>query len=172
MNSVNKKIILGIDPGTARMGYGIIQDDGSKIVCVDFGVISTPSSQTTHMRLKYIYEKLTEIILKHKPDAVGVEDIFYYKNQKTIVQVAAARGIALLAGAQNNKEVFSFTPLQVKQAVTGYGQADKKQVQEMVKLLLKLKSIPKPDDAADALGVAICCAYSLTMLRASYSNAI
>lgn len=159
------KIILGIDPGTARMGYGIIKRIGSEIECLDYGVLTTEAGLPEHIRLKDLYKGLNKLITKHKPDFVAVENIFYFKNQKTIVSVSQARGTALLVAAQNGKECYSFTPLQIKQAVTGYGQAEKKQVQKMVKTLLQLDTIPRSDDAADALAVAICCAQSLNILR-------
>jgi len=165
MKNSGSQIILGIDPGTAIMGYGLVKRTGSKIECVDYGTLTTKSGLPEHIRLKDLYRGLDKLIKKHKPDFTAIENIFYFKNQKTIIGVAQARGIALLAGAQNGKECFSFTPLQIKQAVTGWGQADKKQVQAMVKTLLRLNEIPKPDDAADALAVAICCAHSLNILR-------
>lgn len=164
MGKVEKKIILGIDPGTARMGYGVIRHDPSNTECLTWGVISTPTGIEQHLRLKDIYQELNDLIQKYNPTVVAVEDIFYAKNKKTIITVAQARGIALLAAAQNHKTTYSFTPLQVKQAVTSYGQADKKQVQHMVQKLLKLDELPKPDDAADALAVALCCAHSLSFL--------
>lgn len=160
----NTFVVLGIDPGTATMGYGIVQNGGAHVKCLGYGAISTPAGLEPQIRLNDIYKRLTELLARYKPNVVAVEDIFYAKNQKTIIQVAAARGIALLAAAQSHKRVYSFTPLQVKQAVTGYGRADKKQVQQMVKTLLKLEEQPEPDDAADALAVAICCAHSLNSL--------
>jgi len=161
------KIILGIDPGTARMGWGLINynDSNHNYTLVDYGVLETDSSLEDHLRLKDLYTALDILIKKHNPQVVAVEDIFYFKNQKTLITVAQARGVVLLLAAKGGKVCHSFTPLQIKQAVTGYGQADKKQVQTMVKTLLKLKEEPKPDDAADALAVAICCAHSLNMLN-------
>lgn len=165
MNEANKTIILGIDPGTARMGYGVIRHDPTSTECLSYGVISTPAGIEPHLRLKDIYQELNTVIQKYNPAVVAVEDIFYAKNKKTIIAVAQARGIALLAAAQNHKTTYSFTPLQIKQAVTSYGQADKKQVQHMVQKLLKLAEMPKQDDAADALAVALCCAHSLPFLK-------
>lgn len=161
----SKEIILGIDPGTARMGYGIIEYDGNESRCITYGTLETNAGTEDHLRLKDLYKSLNVLIKKYNPHVVAVEDIFYFKNQKTIIAVSQARGIALLAGSMASKQCYSFTPLQVKQAVTGYGQADKKQVQAMVKILLKLDKEPRPDDAADALAVAICCANSLRMLK-------
>lgn len=167
MNTANKsepKIILGIDPGTARMGYGVLKYDKQNIDCLDFGIVATQPTEEKHERLGSIYKQLQTLVLEHKPDVFAVEDIFYFKNQKTLVEVSQARGIALLLASQNKKACYSFTPLQVKQAVTGYGQADKKQVQLMTQKILSLKDMPKPDDAADALAVAVCCAHSLEFL--------
>jgi crossover junction endodeoxyribonuclease RuvC len=164
MNNVNK-IILGIDPGTASMGYGIISYGENSASCVEYGVLKTSAGVDEDIRLSDLYNKLEILIRKHKPQIVSIEDIFYFKNQKTLIGVSQARGIALLAAAQSGIQCHSFTPLQIKQAVTGYGQADKEQVQKMVKTLLSLEKKPKPDDAADALAVAICCAYSIRMLK-------
>ena len=160
-----KKIILGIDPGTARMGYGFIEYDGNESKCMAYGVLETNMGIEDHLRLKDLYKSLNTMIKKYNPHIVAVEDIFYFKNQKTLITVSQARGVALLAGAMTGKQCYSFTPLQVKQSVTGYGHADKKQVQRMVKTLLKLDKEPRPDDAADALAVAMCCANSLRMLE-------
>ena len=161
-----EKIILGIDPGTATMGYGVIEYKNSNIKHVTHGTLNTDSGLEDHIRLKELYASLIGLIEEHRPDAVGVEDIFYFKNKKTVITVSQARGIALLAAANKGVSCYSFTPLQIKQAVAGWGQADKKQVQQMVKTLLNLEEIPKPDDAADALAVAICCAHSLNTLSA------
>ena len=157
--------ILGIDPGTARMGFGLIEHRKPTISCLKFGTITTSSGVAKHERLGNIYGKLNRLIETYKPDIFAIEDIFYFKNQKTLVEVSQAKGVAMLAAALSKKECYEFTPLQVKQAVTGYGRADKAQVQIMVQKLLKLNELPKPDDAADALAVAICCAHSLEVLR-------
>ena len=157
------KVVLGIDPGTTRMGFGVVQT-GADLSLVDYGIVSTSPQLDVPLRLKDIHEKLAALIEQYRPVAIGVEDLFVTKNQKTAIDVAAARGVALLASAQSGTPTFSFTPPQVKQAVAGWGQADKAQVQHMVKLLLKLSEIPHPDDAADALAVAICCAQSLRVL--------
>lgn len=161
----NLKIILGIDPGTARMGYGLIEYDGNESKCIIYGVLETKAGIEDHLRLKDLYKALNVLIKKYNPHIIAVEDIFYFKNKKTVITVSQARGIALLAASMTEKSCYSFTPLQIKQAVTGYGQADKKQVQAMVKILLKLDKDPQPDDAADALAIAICCSYSINMLK-------
>jgi crossover junction endodeoxyribonuclease RuvC len=153
-------IILGIDPGTAQVGYGIIKKQ-SELKAVDYGCIKTSPSFSTAERLKQTHQEITKLIKKHKPNIIAIEDIFFFKNLKTAIKVSQARGVALLTASQMKIKVAEYTPLQVKQAVTSYGRADKAQVQKMVKILLKLKEIPKPDDAADALAVAICCAHSL-----------
>lgn len=153
-------IILGIDPGLAIMGYGIIHYEGNRFKTIEYGAITTPSTMPTPMRLKKIYEELNEVINKYSPDAVAIEELFFNTNVKTAILVAHARGVAVLAAANNNKEIFEYTPLQVKQGVVGYGRADKAQVQQMVKILLNLSEIPKPDDVADALAIAICHAHS------------
>jgi len=153
-------IILGIDPGTAIIGYGLIKKD-REISLLDYGCITTSKELTSAERLKELHTKLEKIIKKHKPDIAAVEDIFFFKNLKTVIKVSQARGVILLAAAQQKIPVFEYTPLQIKQAITTYGRAEKIQVQKMVKLLLNLKEIPKPDDAADALAVAICCANSV-----------
>jgi len=153
-------IILGIDPGTAATGFGIIKKN-RELKLIDYGCIKTSASSTTAERLKEIYSQLTKLIKKHKPNIAAVEDIFFFKNLKTAIKVSQARGVILLAITKSKIPVKEYTPLQVKQAVACYGRAEKKQVQEMVKILLHLKEIPKPDDAADALAIAICCANSL-----------
>jgi crossover junction endodeoxyribonuclease RuvC len=153
-------IILGIDPGTAIVGYGAIKKTNNKLGLIDYGCIKTDSKHNTAQRLKIIDQKLEKLIKKIKPQKIAVEDIFFFKNQKTAISVSQARGVILCQAAKKNLNVFEYTPLQVKQAVSGYGRADKKQVQQMTKLLLNLKKIPKPDDAADALAIAICCAHT------------
>lgn len=153
-------IILGVDPGTATTGFGLVKKDRNKVVLIDYGCILTPTKKHLPERLEIIYKDLKEIITKYNPDAVAVEDIFFFKNLKTVIQVSQARGVVLLAGRQKKIQVYSYTPLQVKQSVCGYGRASKSQVQEMVKVLLSLEKIPKPDDAADALAIALCHAQS------------
>lgn len=152
--------ILGIDPGTAITGFGIIDKEGNKLKVKDFGVIRTKAHEALDVRLKIIYTNLTELIKIHSPDFFSVEELFFNNNAKTALSVGHARGVVVLAAALHDKPVFEYTPLQVKQAVVGYGRADKNQVQQMVKTLLNLEKIPKPDDAADALAIAICHAHS------------
>lgn len=154
-------VILGIDPGLATTGYGIIKKDGSKITAVSFGCIKTLAKMPNAERLKLIHEDLGRLIKKHKPKCAGIEQLFFCKNLKTAIAVGQARGVILLTLAENNLPIYEFTPLQVKQTVTSYGNADKKQVQKMLKILLNLKDIPKQDDAADALAVAYNCAVSI-----------
>lgn len=149
--------ILGIDPGTTRMGYGVIQAHNSKLKAENYGVIGYQQGLPGE-RLKVIYDELNELIKKSKPDYVALEQLFFYRNQKTAMRVSQAHGVAMLAAAINKLPIVEVTPAQVKQTVTSYGKADKHQVQQMVKMLLGLKEIPKPDDAADALAVAITCA--------------
>lgn len=153
-------IILGIDPGLAIIGYGIIHYEGNSFKVIDYGAIRTPSTMSTPLRLKKIYDELNEIIVKYNPDAVAIEELFFNKNVKTAMLVAHARGIAVLSAVNSNKETYEYTPLQVKQGVVGYGRATKTQVQHMVKTILRLEKTPKPDDVADALAVAICHAHS------------
>lgn len=149
--------ILGIDPGTGILGFGVIDINArGKVGLVDGGVIRTPVKQEDSLRLNTIYDELSEIIKEHKPDVMSVEKLFFAQNVTTAMSVSQARGVVLLCGVQNNLTLFEYTPLQIKQAVTGYGKADKKQVQEMVRVILGLESVPKPDDAADALAAAIC----------------
>jgi len=153
----DNKIILGIDPGIADTGFGVIAKDAQgKIKCIDYGSVTTAAKTDLTDRLEILSRALTEIIKKYKPDLISVEELFFSKNVKTALVVGHARGVILLTARQQNVRVVEFTPLQVKQAVSSYGKAPKAQVQRMVKMLLNLKNIPKPDDAADALAVAIC----------------
>jgi len=152
-------IILGIDPGTAITGYGIIEK-GRKLELITYGCIKTSTDLSTAERLDKTYKELKTLIKKYKPEIAAVEDIFFFKNLKTAIKVSQARGVILLAIAQSKIRVAEYTPLQIKQAVACYGRAEKLQVQKMVKAILGLEEIPKPDDAADALAVAICCAHS------------
>lgn len=154
-------IYLGIDPGTATTGFGIIKktkNTKQEYEILEFGVISTPKTDSDAKRLKIIFEDLSAIIKKYKPDYMGIEKLFFTKNQTTAMTVSQARGIALLASEQAKVLILEFTPLQVKNTLCGYGKADKKQVQSMVQKTFKLKNIPKPDDAADALAIALCAA--------------
>lgn len=154
--------ILGIDPGTGILGFGVIDVDAKGTVSlVDAGVIRTPPKQPDSERLNTIYDELHEIIAATKPQIMSVEKLFFARNVTTAMSVSQARGVVLLCGKQHKLELYEFTPMQIKQAITGYGKADKKQIQEMVRVLLGLKETPKPDDAADALAAAICCAMSV-----------
>ncbi|MFZ2970441.1 MAG: crossover junction endodeoxyribonuclease RuvC [Minisyncoccia bacterium] len=154
-------VILGIDPGTAITGYGVLESEKNKLTVLDCGCIYTDKKMEMPDRLDLIAESLKKIIKKNKPQAMAVEELFFFKNVKTVISVGQARGVVLFVGKNLKLKIFEYTPLQVKQAVVGYGRAEKKQVQLMVKAILGLKSIPKPDDAADALAVAICCASSI-----------
>ena len=149
-------IVLGIDPGIAIVGYGVIEYDGFKMALIDYGAIYTPAGMELPERLDILYDSMNSLMDKFTPDSVAFEELFFAKNVKTGIAVAQARGVCLNAAYRKNRALFEYTPLQVKQAVTGYGRADKQQVQMMVKTILNLKEIPKPDDAADAVAVAIC----------------
>jgi len=149
-------IILGIDPGYAIVGYGVIRTEHARFQPLEHGAIVTKACDDFNRRLEIIYDALTEVIRQWKPDAVSIEKIFFQNNQKTAIGVAEARGVILLAAQKAGLAIFEYTPLQVKMAVTGYGQAQKPQVMEMTRRLLCLKEIPKPDDTADALAMAIC----------------
>lgn len=149
-------LVLGIDPGTAITGYGLVASDGDSIELVAYGAITTPAGQSLPVRLQLLYRGLVEIIALHRPTEAAVEELFFSKNARTALVVGHGRGVALLALAEAGLPVSEYKPSQVKQAITGYGQADKAQMQEMVRLLLSLPTIPKPDDAADAIAVAIC----------------
>lgn len=154
-------IILGIDPGIAIVGYGIIECNGNHSKIIDYGCITTDADIFFPERLKIVYNGVIDIIDKYNPDDVAVEELFFNKNVKTAIKVGHARGVEILACVNKNLHIYEYTPLQIKQSVVGYGRAEKRQVQEMVKILLNLKEIPKPDDAADALAVAICHGSSL-----------
>lgn len=152
-------IILGVDPGTAITGYGIIKVAGNKFHPLEYGCIYTENHYSGEIRLKKIYENISTLIEKYRPDEMAVEELFFNKNIRTALSVGQARGVILLAGALQGIPVNEYTPLQVKQSVVGYGRAHKQQVQHMVKVFLNLPEIPKPDDAADALAIAICHAH-------------
>ncbi len=150
-------LILGIDPGIATTGYGLIkEEDKRKFSCITYGCITTKPDFNNGTRLKKLYKELDLLIKKYKPNRMFVEKIFFFKNLKTFVPVSQAKGVILLAAAYNKIPVSEFTPLEVKMAVTGYGKADKKQIQKAVRIILDLKETPSPDDAADALAIAIC----------------
>lgn len=157
-------LILGIDPGTAIMGYGLIEKKGQYLIPVTYSCWRTPYDIPMAERLLLLYNSLERFIEQYSPDQLAVEELFFNRNTTTAISVGQARGIVLLSAAKKGVQVYEYTPLQVKQAVVGYGKAEKKQVQYMVKALLGLKENPKPDDAADALAVAICHAHSLGQL--------
>lgn len=157
-------VILGIDPGYGIVGFGIIDTEKPNMV-VDYGVITTPKEDRMPVRLQTIDSSLKYLLEKYKPDAVAVEELFYFKNQTTVIPVAQARGVILLACQKYCGNIFEYTPLQIKQALTGNGRAEKAQVQYMVKAILGLNAVPKPDDAADALAVAICHSQTSPMLN-------
>ncbi len=153
-------IILGVDPGTATTGYGIVKKT-KNLECVCYGLIQTDASSTPAQRLKKLNNELAKLIKKHQPEVLAIENLYFFKNLKTAMPVSQAKGVIILTAAKKNLPVHEFTPPQVKMAVSGYGNAEKKQVQKMVKIILGLKKEPRPDDAADALAVAICCAHWL-----------
>jgi crossover junction endodeoxyribonuclease RuvC len=150
------KIILGIDPGIADTGYGVIKEEAGKLTCLVYGSIKTKAGIDFITRLEILHQELDGIIKKYKPESAAIEELFFNKNVRTALTVGQARGVILLTLRQNKLPVVDFTPAQVKQAATAYGQASKQQVQKMVKAILGLKELPQPDDAADALAVAIC----------------
>ena len=149
-------IILGIDPGIATTGYGVVKKTKNKLQCLDYGIIETDKKQKAAQRLSQLYNALNKLLQKTKPDLMVVERLFFFKNLKTALPVSEARGVILLAASRKKIEIVQLTPLQVKVAICCYGRADKKQVQKMVKKILGLKKIPRPDDAADALALALC----------------
>ena len=155
--------IIGIDPGYAIVGFGILDYDGYKFTPIEYGAVTTDAGTPFPQRLKCIYEDLDFIFTKYKPDFMAIETLFFTTNQKTAINVAQARGIAVLAAALKNVPVFEYTPLQVKQSVVGYGKAQKRQVMDMTRRILGLSEIPKPDDAADALAVAVCGAHCIVV---------
>ncbi|OHA64397.1 MAG: crossover junction endodeoxyribonuclease RuvC [Candidatus Wildermuthbacteria bacterium RIFCSPHIGHO2_01_FULL_48_25] len=150
--------ILGIDPGTATTGFGVIEKKTSGIKCVTYGCVITPKTQKAGQRLLLLEKGILQILASHKPDILAIERLFFFKNLKSALPVSEARGVVLLCAAKKKLPIVEFAPLQAKMAITGYGRADKKQMQAMVQKLLNLPSIPKPDDAADALALAIACA--------------
>ncbi len=157
-------IILGIDPGIAIVGFGVIEKSRNDIRVIDYGVITTHKDTRTPIRLQQVYSGIMQLIEKYKPDAIALEELFFNNNITTAITVAQARGVLLIAAANYTENLYEYTPLQIKQALTGNGRAEKKQVQYMVKAILNLSSIPKPDDAADALAVALTHAQTNTFL--------
>ncbi|OGZ32972.1 MAG: crossover junction endodeoxyribonuclease RuvC [Candidatus Portnoybacteria bacterium RBG_13_41_18] len=165
-------IILGIDPGTARLGFGCISFEKNKTGLVDYGCVETTKDLSDEARLKILYDALIKLFKKYQPDFVAIERLFFFKNQKTVISVAQARGVALLAVATCKIPLIEITPLQIKQAVTGYGWAQKLQIQKMIKAILNLKEIPQPDDASDALATAICGATCINVRGFKKANPV
>lgn len=161
-------VILGIDPGYAILGYGVIEVNGRDTRVLDYGVVETLAGEPFPQRLEKLYRGVQALLNTFKPDCAVFEELFFYRNVTTAMQVGSGRGVALLAAQQHGIPLYEYTPMQIKLAVTGNGHADKTQMQQMVRLLLKLKSIPKPDDAADALGVAICHANTTEVARKNF----
>ena len=157
-------LVIGIDPGTATTGYGLVSEeqDGS-LKAVEYGAIVTPPDLPMPQRLRQLYQRMSEIVILHRPDCGAMEKLFFQRNVSTAISVGQGRGVAMLALAEVNLDVAEYTPMEVKQAVAGYGGADKRQVGEMVRALLGLEAVPQPDDAADALAVAICHLHSAKM---------
>ena len=153
-------VIVGIDPGLATMGYGVIRTEGSRLICLDYGCVYTKADEDLPARLIQIFDGVSSLIAQYEPDAVSIEELFFNRNVKTALTVGYARGVALLAVAKTGCPLYEYTPIQVKQAVVGYGRAEKSQVQQMVKILLNMPDTPKPDDAADGLALAITHAHS------------
>lgn len=153
-------IILGIDPGIADTGWGIIKSNKNQFKVIDYGSIKTKAGQDIGTRLFLLHQQLFRLLTKYKPDKMGVEKVFFGVNTKTATVVGQARGVVLLAASQKRIPIFEYTPLEVKIAITGYGRAEKKQMQKMVQTILKLKKIPRPDDAADALAIALCACFT------------
>ena len=158
-------IILGIDPGTAKVGYGALSKTKNSLKCLDYGCIKTSPDLSDAERLLRINQGLNKLINRYKPGILAVENVYFFKNLKTAMPVSQAKGVILLAAARKKIPVREFTPLQIKMAITGYGRADKKQIQKMLKILLNLEEIPRPDDAADALATAFCYANCLKIKR-------
>jgi crossover junction endodeoxyribonuclease RuvC len=163
-------IILGIDPGLAIVGWGVIEYQNGRIKPLAYGSINTPAHTDVELRLEMIYNDMSALIERFKPDSMAVEELFFNTNQTTAISVAEARGVILLCARKHNVRIMEYTPLQVKQAVVGYGRAEKKQVIAMVTSLLKLKAPPKPDDTADALAIAICHAHTGESRMRQYYN--
>lgn len=159
-------VVLGIDPGLARVGYGVLRVNNGAAVMVECGMLETPAGMATPKRLDSIYRGVAALIRDFAVQAVAVEELFFNKNITTGIAVAQARGVILAAACAHLEDIYEYTPLQVKQAVVGYGRADKQQVQQMVKALLRLEKVPQPDDAADALAVALCHVHTARMQEA------
>ena len=149
-------LVLGIDPGLATTGYGLVEGDGQRLELVAYGVVRTPAKTPIARRLLQLHDELAKILREYRPDEAAVEELFFSTNARTAIVVGEARGVVILTLAEAGLPIAEYTPLQVKQAITGYGQADKAQVQQMVSLLLNLRYVPQPDDAADALAISVC----------------
>lgn len=162
-------IILGIDPGYAIVGYGVVNYSNNTFTTLDYGAVTTPSDMDFSDRIEIIYDDIDTLIKKYHPAAISIEKLFFNSNQKTAIDVAQARGAIVLAAKKNRVDIFEYTPLQVKQSVVGYGRAVKYQVMEMTRIILKLKAMPKPDDAADALAIAICHGHTSDSLLMKYN---
>ena len=152
--------IIGIDPGFATIGYGVIDYTGNRFRVIEYGVMTTPAHTPFSERLESIFDQVTLLLEKHRPDAISMEELFFNTNITTGIQVAHARGVLVLGAKKKNIPIYEYTPLQVKQAITGYGRAEKRQVMEMTRSILGLPQIPRPDDAADALAIAVCHAHT------------
>jgi len=151
--------ILGIDPGIATTGYGVCRKEKDRFEYVDCGVIETKKGQRVEVRIRHVHDSVVHLIEKYRPDALAIEELFFANNQKTVINVAQARGVILLAAEERGIPIFEYTPLQVKQSVVGYGRAEKRQVMEMIRILFRLPGVPRPDDAADALAIALTHGY-------------
>jgi crossover junction endodeoxyribonuclease RuvC len=162
-------ITLGVDPGTALLGYGLVRGDDDPEL-LDYGVVSTSNVETMPQRLARVYDVIWDLIRRHEPDELAIEQLFFARNVTTALAVGQARGVVLLAAAQHGMPVFEYKPSEVKQAISGYGNADKAQMQEMVRILLRLDSVPQPDDAADALAIAICHVHSRAFQEATQAT--
>lgn len=163
-------LILGIDPGYAIVGYGVVDYNANRFSVIEYGAVTTEAGNKFSSRIGEIYDGICEIIKRTKPDAISIEKLFFNTNTTTAIDVAQARGVILLAAVHHGVPIFEYTPLQVKSAVTGYGRAEKKQVMDMIKSLLRLNKIPKPDDTADALALAVCHAHSTGSLYGKISS--
>jgi crossover junction endodeoxyribonuclease RuvC len=164
----NERITLGIDPGLAIVGYAVVAAKGSELSMVACDVITTPAGSPVSQRLQVIYKRLSEVIATYQPHEAAMEELFFAKNARTAITVGQARGVAMLALANGGLSIAEYTPMQVKQAVTGYGGAKKEQIGEMVRILLHLKAVPRPDDAADAAAIAICHLHTAPLLTIGY----
>lgn len=164
--------IIGIDPGYAIVGFGIIEYENGRFKVIDYGAVTTDAGTDFNQRLKTIYSDVSQILDIYKPECLAIEKLYFQNNQKTAIDVAEARGVILLSAVQRNLYIGEYTPLEVKNSITGYGRAVKKQVQEMTKRILKLPRIPKPDDTADALAIAVCHAHTDNSLLAEFGKRI